>query len=388
MGDPAPAPRAERRRVLLVAGEASGDVHAADFVAALARLLPGVRVRGIGGAEARAQGMETAIDVSEVNAMGLTEVGGKLRSILRAWRWVGRELATDPPDLVVLVDFPEFNLAVARRARRRGVPVFYYVSPQVWAWRRGRVRKILRRVDRLAVVFPFEPAVYGDSPKVVFVGHPLLDRVRVTGAREEVLARHGLDPRRRLVTLLPGSRRKELQAILPEMAGAAGLLARPDLQFALALAPTSPRPLAEEILRERGVSMPVVEGDTYNLMAASDLLLATSGTVTLEAALLGRPMVLMYRVSSLTFAVARRVVDVPAIGMPNLIAGRKIVPELVQEEAVAARIAAEARAILDDPERLARMSGDLAAVRAALGEGGAAERAARLAAELVRGSDR
>ena len=372
------------RRVMLVAGEASGDLHAAGLVAALRRRLGDVEIWGIAGREARAQGMTTAIDISEIATLGLTEVAEKARAILRAYRMLRRELRERPPSLLVLIDFPEFNLALATVAKRAGVPVFFYVSPQVWAWRRGRVRKILARVDRLAVLFPFEPAVYGNAEKVKFVGHPLLDSVRATADRAETLRRHGLDPTRPLVVLLPGSRRRELERILPAMAGAAERLAeRRPLQFAIALAPTLTPDLAERLTAGRGVALPLVAEDAYNLIAASELVLTTSGTATLEVALLGRPMVIMYRASPLTYLVARALVRVPWIGMPNLIAGREIVPELVQRRANAEEIATAAESILADPERRRTIESDLVGIRAALGAGGAAERAADLAVELL-----
>jgi lipid-A-disaccharide synthase len=372
-------------RILLVAGEASGDLHAAGLVAGLRRRIPDVDVWGVGGREARAQGMTTAVDIAEIATMGLTEVVEKGRAVWRSYRMLRREILERPPRLVVLIDFPEFNLALAAVAKRAGIPVFYYVSPQVWAWRRRRVRKILRRVDRLAVLFPFEPAMYGNADKVVFVGHPLLDRVRSTASHDETFARHGFTPGLRLVTLLPGSRRGEIERILPEMAGAAERLAkRHAVQFAVALAPTVPRGLAERIAQGRAVALPLIEHDAYNLIAASDLVLTASGTATLEVALLERPMVIMYRSSPLTYAAARALVRVPWIGMPNLIAGRQIVPELIQGAARASAIADAAEAILVDGERARVMRADLAAVRAALGAGGAAERAAQLALELLR----
>ncbi len=383
--DEGKAVRGTAPRVLLVAGEASGDLHAADLIAALRVLVPGVQVWGVGGAGARAEGMKTAVDSAEIATFGLTEVIEKSRAILRTYRLLRRTIRRNPPDLVVLIDFPEFNLAVARLAKRRGVPVFYYVSPQVWAWRPGRVQKILSRVDRLAVIFPFELAAYGNSEKVVFVGHPLLDRVRATASREETFARHGLTPGSPLVLLLPGSRRREIERLLPVMAEAAERLAkRRPVQVALALAPTVSREFVERVLGELQTHCRVIENDTYNLISASALVLAASGTATLETALLERPMVLMYRASRITYFVARRLVNVPAIGMPNLIAGRKIVPELMQDEVCPERIAAEAEAILGDPRREQEIRSDLAAVRAALGSGGAAARAARLAADLLR----
>ncbi len=267
-----------------------------------------------------------------------------------------RLLRDEPPELVILIDFAEFNLALRGVARRRGVPVLYYISPQVWAWRRGRVRKIARRVDRLAVVFPFEPALYdGTAARAEFVGHPLLDRVRTSRSRAETLARHGLDPAKRLVALLPGSRAKEMQLILPAMADAAErLVARGDCQCVLALADTLSAHDIAATMRGRPLPATVVSGDTYDLIHASDVVLVASGTATLETALLERPMVIVYRVAALTFALARRLVSVPFIGMPNLVAGRRIVPELLQDDAGGGRIAAEAARFLDDPAYHAR----------------------------------
>lgn len=371
-------------RVLLVAGEASGDLHAAGLVAALRRRDPQIAVRGIAGREARAAGMTTLVDIAEIATLGLTEVAEKGRALWRSYRMLRREITERPPDVLVLIDFPEFNLALGAVAKRQGVPVFYYVSPQVWAWRRGRVRKILRRVDRLAVLFPFEPAIYGHSEKVSFVGHPLLDRVRTTRDREQTLAAHGLDPAKRLVLLLPGSRRREVERMLPDMAGAAERLATRDVQFAIALAPTLSRALVEPLATGRRVALPLIEDDAYNLIAAADLVLTASGTATLEVALLERPMVIMYRASPVTYMAGRALIHVPWIGMPNLIAGRAIVPELIQNEASAANIAREAEAILSDPARERTLRADLATVRRALGEGGAADRTADLMLALLR----
>ncbi len=373
------------RNVLLVAGEASGDMHGADLVAALRARVPGVRVRGIGGAQLRAAGMETLVDTTEVATMGLMEARERLGAVLRAYRTMRRLVRRERPDLLILIDFAEFNLALAGVAHRAGVPVLYYISPQVWAWRRGRVRKIARRVDRLAMVFPFEAALYaGTGLRADFVGHPLLDRVRPTRDRDATYAALGLDPAKRLVALLPGSRRKEMDLLLPILAEAARRLAeRGDCQCVLALADTLSADEVAVTMRGRELAARVVAGDTYNLVHASDVVLVASGTATLETALLERPMVIVYRVTPLTFALARRLVSVPFIGMPNLIAGRGVVPELIQDDVTPERVVAEAARFLDDPAYATATRAALGELRHALGDGGAAGRAAAIAAEML-----
>jgi len=377
---------AERpRRLLLVAGEASGDLHAADLVRTLRASFPDLEVFGLGGERLREAGMHTVADANDVATVGLTQAAGRLRTLWRAYRALARRLREEPPDLCVFVDFPEFNLRLARLAKRAGVPVLYYIGPQVWAWRRGRVRKIARRVDRLAVVFPFEAPLYaGSGARAEFVGHPLLDRVRPTRPVAETLTRHGLDPAKRLVALLPGSRQKEMALILPPMAEAAErLVARGDVQCVLALADTLSRADIAATMRGRPLPATVVEGDTYDLVHASELVLVASGTATLETALLERPMVIVYRVAPLTYALARRLVSVPFIGMPNLIAGRAVVPELVQHEATGPAIAAAAARFLDDAGLRATTTAALAELRRQLGGGGAARKAAAIAAEML-----
>lgn len=370
--------------VLLVAGEASGDLRGAELVTALRALRPDVRVVGVGGERLRAAGMEVLVDAEELSAMGVTELFGRVGSILRSYRRVRGAITGDAgtgrPDLVVLIDFPDFNLRLAKVARRSGIRVLYYVSPQVWAWRRYRVRTLAKRVDHLAVVFPFEAELYRGLAQVSFVGHPALETVRATSAPADVRARHGLASDRPLVALLPGSRAAEIRALLPVMVEA---VRRLDVQAVVALAHEGLRPLARELCPPE---MPLVAGETYDLVAASDLVLLASGSATLETALLERPMVIMYRLSPVTYALARMLVRVPFIGMPNLILGKAAVPELIQAEVTPERVAAEARRILDDPVRAAEIRADLARVRSMLGEPGAAKRAAEIAAGMLDGS--
>ena len=377
-------------RVLLVAGEASGDLHAADVLRALRAQMPDLEVFGIGGERLREAGMETVADAGAVATVGLTGVAGRLRALLHAYRVLVRRIRHDPPALCLLVDFPEFNLRLARIAKRAGVPVLYYIGPQVWAWRRGRVRQIARRVDRLALVFPFEPALYaGRLPGVEFVGHPLLDRVRATRGREETLRAHGLDPTRRTILLLPGSRLSEIDHLLPRLLEAVRLLdASGRYQFPLALAHTLSRPAIEARLHEARARVVVIEADTYNLIGAADLALVSSGTATLECALLECPMVIVYRLGPISYGLGRLLVrGVRYVGMPNIIAGRAVVPELLQGQATGPRIAAAAREMLEDPARRAAVIEGLREVRQRLGRGGAASRAAAIAREMLRAGD-
>jgi lipid-A-disaccharide synthase len=376
-------------RVLLVAGEASGDLHGADFVRALQAKVGAVHVSGMGGAALQAAGMELLVDdVADTAMVGTFEGWGGLRKLWQAYRTLARVLRDERPDLCVLIDFPDFNVRLARVAHRAGVPVLYYIGPQVWAWRRGRVRTIARRVDRLALVFPFEPALYhGRGLAAEFVGHPLLDRVHRTMDRATTLRAAGLDPARRTVVLLPGSRRAEIANMLPVfLAAARRLVARdPRLQVALVRAHTvSPEQLTPH-LAAAGLAVQVVGDAPYDLIAAADVALVKSGTSTLECALLECPMVIAYRVSPVTAMVGRMLVrGVTHIGLPNIVAGRMVVPELFQGGVTPEGLADAAWRLLDDaPARHAVLAG-LRDVRARLGSGGAAERAAALAAEMIR----
>jgi len=376
-------------RVLLVAGEASGDLHGADFVRALRAKVEAVHVSGMGGAALQAAGMELLVDdVADTAMVGTFEGWGGLRKLWQAYRTLARVLRDERPDLCVLIDFPDFNVRLARVAHRAGVPVLYYIGPQVWAWRRGRVRTIARRVDRLALVFPFEPELYrGRGLAAEFVGHPLLDRVHRTSDRPTALRAAGLDPARRTVVLLPGSRRAEIANMLPVfLAAARRLVARdPRLQIALVRAHTVSAEQLAPHLAAVDVAVQVVDGAPYDLIAAADVALVKSGTSTLECALLECPMVIAYRVSPVTAMVGRLLVrGVRHIGLPNIVVGRTVVPELFQGEVTAEGLADAAWRLLDDaPARHAVLAG-LREVRSRLGSGGAAERAAALAAEMMR----
>jgi len=381
--------------ILVSTGDASGDIHAAALVRALRRRLPDARFLGLGGVEMEKEGVELVVHQREVAVAGLLEVAGALPRIFRAWRTLDRSAREARPDLAILVDTPDFNLPLARRVRRAGVPVLYFIGPQVWAWRQGRVHKIARRVDRLAVIFPFEVDFYRPTGmRVDFVGHPLVERMQEASARLDRTADRralGLDPDAPVIALLPGSRRNEIVNMLPLfLETAAAVHARdPRVAFVLPVAPTLAREgLDARIAAARLPSLlrlEVVEGKTYEAVSASDVALAMPGTVNLEVALLGRPQVAAVRVNGLTWQLARRLVRVPWVTLPNLIARAPVIPEFHQQEARPDALADALLGLLAGPGREAQLAA-LEDVRRRLGPGGAPERTAEIACEMIRGS--
>jgi lipid-A-disaccharide synthase len=323
--------------------------------------------------------------------VGLTEVFSKLRHILGVFFRLRKMLREEKPRLLILIDYPDFNLPLASAAKRAGVKVFYYISPQVWAWRKKRIHRIRRVVDRMAVILPFEKAVYAEmGVDVDFVGHPLLDSVKRTRTREEAIAAFGLRDTWPTVALLPGSREKEVTSLLPEMLGAAALLARDfeGAQFILPLADTVDLGMVEALIGKHPVPVTVLPGQMYDAVGISDAAMVASGTATLETALLETPMVIAYRASPLTAAIGKRVVRIDHIGLANIIAGKTVVPELFQNDATAEKLAEAVKAILSDRARYDAIRRDLAGVREKLGEPGASRRAAQIALEIMRGEGR
>ena len=370
-------------RILLVAGEASGDAHGADLVSVLKARQPQLDIFGVGGPALRAAGMQTLVDAAAIAGMGLFEAADKLTALLRTYRALTRILRAHPPDLLVLIDFPEFNLRLAKVAKHVNVPVFYYISPQVWAWRKKRVHTIAKWVDLLAAVFPFEPDFYSaHGCSVEFVGHPLVGRVRPTRSRADTLRLYHLNPVRKTIALLPGSRTQEVRYLLPPLLQATTVLGE-GYQFILAVASTLDRAQIETTVRAHSAVIRVVQGDTYNIAHAADLAVVASGTATLEVALLERPMVIVYRLAPVTYALARLFVRVPFIGMPNLIAERQVVPELIQSAVTPERIATEAQRLLTDAQAYSVAQDGLREVRARLGQPGAAKRTADLIFNLL-----
>ena len=371
---------------MIVAGEASGDLHGAHLVREMKALDPSLAFCGVGGQRLEGEGVRLVARSSEMGVVGFTEVFSKLLLIVGVFFRLRRMLRAEKPDLLILIDYPDFNLRLAAAAKKAGVPVFYYISPQVWAWRKNRIHRIRRVVDRMAVILPFEKDVYAQmGVDVDFVGHPLLDAVARTRSREEALAAFGLRDAQPIVAILPGSREKEVTTLLPEMAGAAEILARdfPGAQFVLPRADTVDPGLVQRILSRQRAAVRVLDGQMYDAVGLADAAMVASGTATLETALLETPMVIAYRISPLTAAVGKRFIRVEHIGLVNLIAGKRLAPELVQEDASASRLAAEIKALLSDRERRDAIRSELAAIRHKLGEPGAARRAAAIALGLV-----
>src|ERR1700690_1387355 len=371
---------------MISAGEASSDMYAARLATALRRRT-GAQMFGMGGPRMAEAGVELVADYHEVAVVGIAEVLHKIPTVIGVQRRLAREAARRKPSLAILVDSPGTHLGVARRLKQIGVPVGYFIGPQVWAWRAGRVRIVKRRVARMVVIFPFEEKIYRDAGVPVdFVGHPLVDVVRPTLTRAEFASRHGLDAGRPIVTLLPGSRRSEIARNFPRVLDACeivqGAMRDRGVQFVHAAAPWLGVDFFTKYARP-GLEMKRVEGATYDALAAADCAIVASGTATVEAALLGTPMVVIYRVAAASAAILRHMVRTPFIGMVNLIARKLVAKEFIQDEFKAAAVAAEVQRLLESQSAREEMKAGLAEVRAKMGPGGAIERAAAVFAKIL-----
>ncbi|MCF8060937.1 MAG: lipid-A-disaccharide synthase [Deltaproteobacteria bacterium] len=382
----ASAEKSRSGRILIVAGEASADIHGANLVRAVHRLDPEVAFQGIGGPRMAGAGAQILIPSSEMAVVGLTEVIPRLAGIRSAARRIKRILQSSPPDLLILLDYPEFNLHLAGIAKRCGVPVLYYISPQIWAWRRGRIRKIARRVDRMAVILPFEESVYRRTGvPVTYVGHPLLDAVPDGTGGEEARRRLGVGPDVPLLGILPGSRDDEVDNLLPGMLRAAEILhgVWPGLRCVLPVASTVSHGRIEDRVRDSSVQVNLWRDDMHMVLPGCDAALVASGTATLETAIHYVPMVIAYRVSPLSYRIAKAVVRVPFIGLVNLVAGREVVPELVQDKVTPAGLAREAARFLAVGPYRENVIKELKRVQDLLGGGGASERTAEVALRMM-----
>lgn len=371
---------------MIVAGEASGDIYGAELVREACLLEPELSFFGIGGARMRNAGVRILVDSSDMAVMGLVEVFRHFGRISSAFLRLKKILVTDPPELLILIDYPGFNLRLAQAAKKAGVKVLYYISPKVWAWKAGRIRTLAACVSRMAVIFPFEVPLYeAAGVPVSFVGHPMLDLVQVGMQRDEAAASFGLDPSGRIIGLFPGSRRSEIERMLPTIISSAVLLLEryPDAQFVLPLASTLGEGDVVPQLEAAGVPARITRDRIHDLIRACDAIVSVSGTVTLEIALVGTPLVIIYKLAPLTYQVAKRLVKVPHIGLCNIVTGETVATELIQDEATPQRIVEEISLILDSGEQSSSIRERLAAVRSKLGCGGASAHVARLVTELI-----
>ncbi|NQY27474.1 MAG: lipid-A-disaccharide synthase [Piscirickettsiaceae bacterium] len=368
------------KHIVVIAGEASGDAHAGRMISALKQLDPTIRVRGIGGDNMRDAGAEIDVDFSELAVMGLIEVLKRYRQIKNIFNETIARLKLDPPDLLVLVDYPGFNLKLAKQAKKLGIPVLYYISPKVWAWRAGRVKTIKQVVDKMAVLFPFEEPIYQHAGVAVnCVGHPLVDAVKRTLTLEQAKVQFELDPQRRVIGLFPGSRRSEVETLLPIMIKAAEQLSQQyaELEFVMPLAQGLDLAIIEPLLAESSLPIKLVSGDFYELTSACDAVIAASGTVTLEIGLLGVPHFIIYRVAPISYKILSQFILIPYVGLCNIVTGKVLIKELLQNDVTAERLEQEISVLLEDPKSKEKAEIIRQQVLSALGPSGGAKNAAQ-----------
>lgn len=369
--------------ITVIAGEASGDLHGAHVIEALRRRNPNIAISGAGGIAMKRAGAEIVVDAKELSVMGITAVLVKAPQIIKLMMRLKRFLAHTRPDLLILVDFPDFNIHLAGYAKKLGIPVLYYVSPTVWAWRSKRIFKIKKRVDHMAVILPFEKPIYEKhNVPVTYVGHPLLD----DAAEHPIINRIHLNKHRPTIALLPGSRVDEVRRLLPNMLHAAQILQSrmPNARFIISRAPSMEELLIREMKETAALqSCKIVTGAVNKIFDKSDLAIVASGTASLEAAIYGIPTVITYQVSPFSYWLGNKMVEVPHIGLANLIAGKRIFPELVQDEATAESMAEAAHELLNNPAAYEKMLKEIKKIQQMLGRAGASDRVAAIAFELM-----
>ncbi|MCP4410108.1 MAG: lipid-A-disaccharide synthase [Gammaproteobacteria bacterium] len=371
---------------MLVAGEASGDLHAAHLVEALKALDPQIHFMGMGSTRMRAAGVELLVDSANIAVVGLVEVLSHYPEIKTAMRSLRSALMERRPALLILIDYPDFNLRLAATAKQAGVKVLYYISPQVWAWRAGRVKKIRRLVDMMAVVFPFEVPIYQSAHVPVrYTGHPLVDEVVSDMNAEQAREQLGLKVDTQWVGLFPGSRKSELKRLLPILVQTAEILLErfPQLQFVLPLAPGLTRNDLDSGLDDAALPITVVEDSIHEVIQSCDVIVTASGTATLQIALLEKPMAIIYRIAPLSYWIARFLINVKHVGLVNIVLNRRAVREFIQQDAHPQRIANEISRLLTDESYATQIHQDLLEVRKKLGEGGGSQRVAKLALEIM-----
>ena len=372
-------------RILISAGEASGDIHAAAVTAAIKKIDSSAEVFGMGGDALRNAGGEVLFDIKDHGVMGFVEVLKKLPDLFKLRDDFEKVMDERKPDCLITVDYPGFNMKLAKLAHDKGIPVVSYIAPSAWAWHKSRAKKVAKIVDKVACIFPFEYDVYKEAgAPVEFVGHPLVDIVKPRMTKEEAMAFAGKEEGKKLILLMPGSRLMEIEKMLPTLLEAAKLIKKqlPEVGFVMPRAGTIPVSLLEEKIQASDLEVKITEGNNYDLFSVADLALATSGTVTLEAALCGLGSVIVYKTNPVTYFIAKLVVNIPHIGLPNIVAAKSVLPELIQNDFTPAKVAQEALALLES-ERNAKMKEDLAYVKERLGKPGAVGRVAELVLKIA-----
>ncbi|MDK9707747.1 MAG: lipid-A-disaccharide synthase [Desulforhopalus sp.] len=377
--------------IMIVTGEASGDLHGANLIRALRVRVPDIEACGMGGTELLSLGVNILYDAGKVSVVGIFEVFAHLKDIILAQKTLRRRLVTHRPDLLILIDLPDFNLLLAKQAKKLGIPVFYYISPQVWAWRSGRVKTIRERVDKIGVILPFEEEFYRKrGVNAEYVGHPLLDTVHSSIDRQHFCEQHGIPLDAICIGLLPGSRKREVYSLLPDFLEAAKIIQDASPEKLVFLVPQAST-ITSKDLEEAGIlearkylDIRVISDERYSMMAACTAVVAASGTVTLELAILEVPMIVTYRLAPLTYYLGKLLVKLEHFSLVNLIAGYTAVPELLQDGVTPHKIAEELSALLFQPEKRQRMQAALREVREKLGSAGASEKAALVAENLLK----
>jgi lipid-A-disaccharide synthase len=382
--------KTDMKKILIMSGEASGDLHGANLAREIWKQEPALAIYGVGSKQMQGAGVEMLADASEISVVGITEVLTHFGAIYRIYATLKRFLKNERPDLLVLIDFPDFNIMLGKAARKLGIPVLYYISPQVWVWRKGRIKTIAKMVKAMIVVFPFEVPLYKQAGvDVRFVGHPLMDIVRSDLTREQAKSAFGLERERRTIALLPGSRRSELTHLLPDILAAVKILSSrfPDLQFILPVAPTLDRNFVRVFVEHCAVPVQLIEGRVYDALRASDAAIVTSGTATLEAGLMAIPMVIVYRLSAITHLILTRLVHdgLKHIGLVNIVADEGLVPELIQQNSTPQHMADAIGRMLVEPVYADRIRTGLERVRQRLGNAGVSGRVASVVRELLAG---
>ncbi|MBI5193085.1 MAG: lipid-A-disaccharide synthase [Nitrospirae bacterium] len=373
------------KKILMIAGEASGDIYGAELAKNLFSMSD-VNITGIGGDRMRNAGVEILYDASNISVVGVSEILPKFSAIRKAYNLVKDLLKSHKIDMVVLIDYPGFNIRIAGVAKSEGIPVVYYISPQIWAWKKGRLHKIAERVNKMIVILPFEEALYKDAGvDCTFAGHPLVDEILNTGPVEQTLQKYKIVKGKPVIGLLPGSRPGEINSLLTDMLEAARILkeTNPDIQLVMAVAETLDFDHIRDIVSKSPVGVKMMKGEANDVLNISDVIIAASGTITLQAALFEKPMVVLYRVSALTYAAAKLLVKIKDICIVNILAGKRIVPEMLQADVKPDRIAEEVRRMLDDKGYYEKIKKDLHEVKMRLGPPGASLRAAEVIAKML-----